>query len=168
MDAFIMSSLPPHVVGRSLTAGSLRSPDITPVHRYFEPIRHPLVFSPFPVVPGYRTYLAPEISSWDEEGFSSCSACPCHRTIAPTPPESVAVSASFRLPLLPSPYGCRLGFRGFSLSGPPMRSLSLRSGNSLASLTDYFVNGLQIFGFPLTCHSSYGVLAFPPGRTTPY
>ncbi len=85
----------------------------------------------FPVVPGYRAYLPPEISSWGEEGFSSCLAYPCHRAVATTPPESIAVSIRFRLSILPSPYGCRLGLRVPSLSGPPMRSLSLRPGDSL-------------------------------------
>jgi hypothetical protein len=27
------------------------------------------------------------ISHWDEEGFSSCLACPCHRAVAFTPPK---------------------------------------------------------------------------------
>jgi hypothetical protein len=44
-------------------------------------------FDSFPAVHGYRIYLAPEISLWDEEGFSSCSACPYHRAVATTPPE---------------------------------------------------------------------------------
>jgi hypothetical protein len=30
----------------------------------------------FPVLAGYTAYLAPALSRWDEEGFSSCSACP--------------------------------------------------------------------------------------------
>src|SRR6516162_8501037 len=63
-------------------------------------------------------YLAPAISRRDEEGFSSCSACPCHRAVASTPPRSTAVSVSFRLVILPSPYGCRLGPRGYSFSRP--------------------------------------------------
>src|SRR5215469_10090701 len=32
----------------------------------------------FPVAPVITAYLAPAISRRDEEGFSSCSACPCH------------------------------------------------------------------------------------------
>jgi hypothetical protein len=35
----------------------------------------------FPVDAGYTAVLAPPISRWDEDGFSSCSACPCHRAI---------------------------------------------------------------------------------------
>jgi len=131
MNAFIISSLPPIVVGRSLTVGLLCSPDITPVHCSYEPIHHPLVFGSFPGVTGYRTYLAPGISPWNEEGFSSCLTCPCRRAVATTPPEWAAVSARFRLSMMPSPYGCGLGLRSSSLSGPPMRSLSLRPDGSL-------------------------------------
>jgi hypothetical protein len=165
MDVLIISPLPPSVVGRLLTAGSLCSPDVTPVHCSYEPFRHPLAFRFTSRCYGYRTYLAPRISPWDEEGFSSCSACPCHRAIATTPPEWMAVSISFRLSMLPSPYGWGLGLWGFALSGPPVRSLSLRPGDSLTSLKDCFVDGLQILGFPPICHPSYRVPDSYPGRT---
>jgi hypothetical protein len=36
---------------------------------------------------GYTIYLAPPISRWDEDGFTSCSACPCHRAGPTTPPQ---------------------------------------------------------------------------------
>ena len=67
-------------------AGPLRSADITPLHRYYGPSRHPLVFGRLPGFAGYTAYLAPTISRRDEEGFSSCLACPCHRAVASTPP----------------------------------------------------------------------------------
>jgi hypothetical protein len=111
----------------------LRSTDVTPLHRYYQPLRHPLAFDPLPGVAGYKVYLAPDISAWGEEGFSSCLACPCRRAVATTPPESPAATASMRQTLLPSPYGCRLGLRGFAFSGPPMRSLPLRPGDSQPS-----------------------------------
>jgi len=129
MDAFIISSLPPILLEELPTAGPLCSPGITPVHRYYGPIRHPLAFDPFPSVAGYRAYLSPVISPWGEEGFSSCLACPRHHAVATTPPEWVSHHASLPLPMLPSPSGCRLGLWGFSLSRPPMRSLSLRPGD---------------------------------------
>ena len=44
MDVFIIPSLPPRVVGRLLTAGLLCSPDVTPVHHSYKPLRHPLAF----------------------------------------------------------------------------------------------------------------------------
>ena len=68
-------------------AGPLRSTDVTPLHRYCGPSRHPLVFSRLPGFAGYTAYPAPAISRRDEEGFSSCSACPCHRAVASTPPK---------------------------------------------------------------------------------
>ena len=88
-------------------------------------------------------------------------------TVLSLPPRrSVSVvSISFRLIMLPSPYGCGLGLRGFSLSGPPMRSLSLWPGDSLTSLKDCFVDGLQIVGFPCTCHPSYRASDSYPVRT---
>src|SRR5208337_2280111 len=87
MDAFVISSLPPIFGSGMPTVGHLGSPGITPVHRYYVPIRHPLVFDPFPGRAGYRVYLAPDISVRDEEGFSSCLVCPCQRAAATTTPE---------------------------------------------------------------------------------
>src|SRR6201987_3140000 len=86
MDAFVISSLPSPWLEALQMAGPLRSADITPLHRYYGPGRHPLVFGRLPGVAGYTAYLAPAISRRDEEGFSSCSACPCHRAVASTPP----------------------------------------------------------------------------------
>src|SRR5215213_4004931 len=40
-------------------AGPLRSTDITPLHRYYRPSRHPLVFGRLPGFAGYTAYLAP-------------------------------------------------------------------------------------------------------------
>ena len=67
-------------------AGPLRSTGVIPLHRYYGPVRHPLAFDRFPGVAGYAIYLGPAISRRGEEGFSSCSACPCHRAVASTPP----------------------------------------------------------------------------------
>jgi hypothetical protein len=85
-DAFVISSLPSPMLETLQMAGPLRSTDITPLHRYYWPVRHPLVFGRLPGFAGYTAYLAPAISRWDEEGLSSCSACPCHRAVASTPP----------------------------------------------------------------------------------
>jgi hypothetical protein len=70
----------------SQMAGPLGFTDITPLRRYYGPGRHLLVFGRLPGVAGYTAYLAPAISPRDEEGFSSCLACPCHRAVASTPP----------------------------------------------------------------------------------
>src|SRR6201982_2153822 len=102
MDAFVISSLPSPMLEALQMAGPLRSADITPLHGYYGTGRHPLVFGRLPGVAGYTAYLAPAISRRDEEGFSSCSACPCHRAVASTPPRGTAVSVSGRLLMRPS------------------------------------------------------------------
>ena len=119
---------------RCRPVGLLRSTGITPLPRYYEPVLHPLAFRPLPRDTGYRAYLAPPLSRRDEEGFSSCSACPGHRAVAPTPPECPAASATLRRVMRPSPSACGLGLRDLVLSGPARRSLSLRPGDSLTIL----------------------------------
>src|SRR5215470_16818883 len=54
---------------------------------HYGPGRHRLAFDRFPGFAGYTTYLAPPISRWGEDGFSSCSTCPCHRAVPTTPPK---------------------------------------------------------------------------------
>src|SRR5919199_3821923 len=77
MGAVVIAPLPPMLSKVLQTVGSLCSTGITPLHCYYGPLRHPLIFSRFPGGAGYTTYLAPPVSRWDEEGFSSCLACPC-------------------------------------------------------------------------------------------
>jgi hypothetical protein len=90
MGGFINSPLPPVPTPAPRATRPLRSADVTPFHRYYEPRRHRLAFSRLPG--GCRLYgrLAPSISRWGEDGFSSCSACPCHRAIPNPPRRSVA------------------------------------------------------------------------------
>ena len=109
----VLSGAPasPTVLGDCLAAGLLRSPDITPLLRYYEPLRHRLAVSHFPGFSGYMTYPAPPISRWDEDGFSSCLACPSHRAVPNTPPECLIASVSLRRFMLPSPSKRGLGFR---------------------------------------------------------
>ena len=118
MGVFIISPLPSMLKEESRAAGLLRSSVITPLPRYYEPSRHPLVFDRLPGDAGYTVYLAPSISRWDEEGFSSCLTRPCHRAVATTPPELTTASARLPRSMLPSPSGCGLDLRGFSFSGP--------------------------------------------------
>ena len=75
---------------------------------------------------GYTTYLAPPFSRWDEEGFSSCFACPCAHAVAPTPPEWSAASARLRRPMLPSP---------FRLQARPLGLLTFGSTDAFACAT---------------------------------
>src|SRR6266849_3543921 len=100
---------------------------------HYGPIRHPLAVHPLPIS-GYKVGLAPPLSRWDEEGFSSCSTCPCHRAVALTPPERAVASARCDDPCCLRLSTVRLGLRTFGLSGPPVRSLALRPGHSLTIL----------------------------------
>jgi len=130
MDAFVISSLPSRLKETLQTAGPPHSTDVTPLPRYYGPIRHPLAFDRLPGLAGYTTYLAPVISHRDEEGFASSSAYPCHRAVASTPPRWQCRVGQISAPMLPSPFGCGLGPRISSLSRPHLRSLSLRPGDS--------------------------------------
>ncbi|CAD6561311.1 hypothetical protein LMG28727_07392 [Paraburkholderia kirstenboschensis] len=122
------------------TAGPLRSTSVTRLHSYYGPIRHPLAFGPLPGFAGYRTYLAPAISRRGEEGFSSCSACPCHRAVASTPPkwnsrigQISATHAAFALTVAGSAFGS-LHFRGHihvHLHYGPMTRTSPRRRSSI-------------------------------------
>src|SRR3954468_10371250 len=85
MGVFIIPPLPPVLSEECRTAGLLRSTAITPLPRYYEPIRHPLVVSRFPGVAGYTAYPASALSSRDEEGFSSCLMGPGARAVANPP-----------------------------------------------------------------------------------
>jgi len=135
MGAFIMSPLPPLLSKSSCAVRPLRSTGVTPLHHYYGPRRHRLAFGRFPGETGYTAYLAPAISAWGEDGFSSCLACPCHRAIPTTPAEGCASTVSLRRTLLPSLDQRELGLRGYFLSGPPVGSLALRPGDSLTILT---------------------------------
>src|SRR5215204_1225900 len=84
------------------TAGPLCSTEITPYLRYYGPIRHPLASRPTSRYYGYRASFLPPISRRGEEGFSSCSAYPCHRAVATTPPECPVASVRFQRSMLPS------------------------------------------------------------------
>jgi hypothetical protein len=84
----------------------------------------------FPVLPVIRL-SAPWISPWDEEGFSSCLTCPCHRAVANAPPERPAASVSLRRSILPSPLNRGFGLWIFGLSRSPVRLLPLRPDNLL-------------------------------------
>ena len=112
----IMSPLPPMLSEDFRAAGLLGSTGHTPLRRYDQPLRHPLVSGRLPRVAGYTAYLAPPISRRDEEVFARCCARPCHHAVAPTPPAWFAVSASLRRSMRPSPSRLRsrpLGLRTF-------------------------------------------------------
>jgi len=121
----------------------------------------------FPVETGYTTYPAPPISRWDEDGFSSCSAHPCHRAAPTTPPERIDTSVRVRRSMMPSPHPRQLGLRSYFFSGPPMGSLALRPGDSLTIPRMALSVGFRAFGFPPVCDSSYRAPDSCPGGTIP-
>src|SRR5215475_12896015 len=133
MDAFVISSLPSRLKETLQTAGPPRSVGVTPLRRYYGPVRHPLAFDRLPGLAGYTTYLAPVISQPGREGFTNHSMCPCHRAVASTPPKwEVPHRSDFGIPccLRPSVAGSALRsshFRGhlcvYCRYGPVTRNL---------------------------------------------
>src|SRR5947209_13477642 len=95
MGAFLISPLPPFLNQTFCAARPLRSAGVAPLLRYYRPSRRRLAFDRFPGGTGDTIYLAPPISWWDEDGFSSCSACPCHRAVPYHPAEG---TGRFSLP----------------------------------------------------------------------
>src|SRR5947209_18261027 len=84
MGVVIMPPLP-LVSSEEVQNSRVPSPTgITPLRRYYEPVRQPLAVGRFPGTPGYTPDLTPLISPRDEEGFSSCSMRLRHRAVAPS------------------------------------------------------------------------------------
>src|SRR5262245_43446169 len=166
MDAFIISSVPSRLKETLQTAGPPRSMGVTPLLRYYGPVRHPLAFDRLPGLAGYTTYLAPVISHRDEEGFTFYSVCPCHRAVAFTPPRWRC-----RISQISAPHAA------FALRkrAPPSRlhfsrphCVHCRYGPAARSLTKgSLVDGLQDFGIlvPRSCHPNYRAPDFCPGRS---
>ena len=152
------------------TAGPLPSTGVTRLPRYYQPLRHPLAYQPTSRSPVIRPTLLRRFSRRGEEGFSSCfraSSSPCRRYHHAGVPQRLSASASLRCVMLPSSALRRFGLRGMNVSWPPVRSLSLRPGDSPATLSDDRVSELQFIGFPPPCHSSYGALALTPAGLSP-
>jgi hypothetical protein len=161
------------------TAGLLRSTDVTPLPRYCEPIRHPLVVGRLPGVAGYTAYPASALSGRDEEGFSSCSMCPGRRAVANHPAgatrrfnRSATCRAAFALAVAGSASGAT-HFRGH-LSFTVVTARTTRTypvGRVVEGLQHHrFPSGVpsQLRGFRLLPRQVYLLLntsAFP-GRTT--
>ena len=121
----------------------------------------------FPVLPVIRPTFAPPISRRGEEGFSSCLARPRHRASLPPRQSVTALQPVCATPcrLRPTETDSASGSNVFSRL--PVRSLSLRPGNSPTTLYGGRVNGLQVIGLPPPCHPSYGALALTPAGLFP-
>src|SRR5258705_4773155 len=104
MDVFIISSLPSLCWRHCKWQGPFAPQTLLRFIATTDPAAT-LVFGRLPGFAGYTAYPAPTISRRDEEGFSSCLACPCHRAVASTPPRRASVSVSLRLLMRPSPSG---------------------------------------------------------------
>ena len=126
MGDFVISPLPRLLTKELCAAGPLCSTGVAPFQRYYGPSRHRLVFDRFPGASGYAVYLAPSISRRDEDGFSSCLACPCHRAVPTTPPQGCASSDSLAThPVAFVRHEKTRPLGSIFLSGPPMGSLVL-------------------------------------------
>ena len=90
-------------------------------------------------------------------------------TVPSLPPRrsDSVVSIRFRPAMLPSPYGSGLGLRGLSLSGPPVRSLSLWPGDSLTSLKIALSMGFSYLVSLITAIQAIGPLILTLAGLTP-
>jgi len=116
MDAFIISSVPSRLKETLQTAGPPHSVGVTPLRRYYGPIRHPLAFDRLPGLAGYTTYLDPVISHPGRGGLHQIlgvSLSPCCR-FHPAEVE-LPHQSDFGTPccLRPSVAGSALGFSTF-------------------------------------------------------
>src|SRR6516162_488943 len=165
MGVFVIPPLPPVLSEELRTAGPLRSAGVTPLRRYYGPLRHPLVVGRLPGGGGYMAYPASALSGRDEEGFSSCSVCPGHRAVANHPAGATrrvnrpATShAAFALTVAGSASGAT-HFRGhlaFTVVTARQLTLIPRMRSS---------RGFRSVGFPPACPPSYGASDCYPGRT---
>ena len=134
MGVFIIHPCLPSCWSLCTSAGPLRSTNITRFTATTGPsvtLSSSIDFLGSPVI----RLPAPSISRRDEEGFSSCSAHPCHRAAANTPPECPTASVSCGGPCCLRPFGAGsapgvFGFRGHLCvhfrCGPMTRSPSQR------------------------------------------
>ena len=156
-----------HPLGKCCYGLQLRSTGITPLRRYCGPVRHPLAVRPLPRVPGYSLDMAPPISRWGEEGFSSRSTCPRHRAVALTPPEGSRRISQVRRAVLPSPLNREARPPGLKYFGATCAFTSVTARRLTHPPSEGLVGGLQSLGFPPPCHPSYGALALTPAGLAP-
>ena len=121
----------------------------------------------FPVLPVIRPTQLPRISPRDEEGFSSCSLCPCRRAVANHPAgvtrridRSATCHAAFAFSVAGSASGTS-PFRGHhAFTAVTARRLAPipRMGLSM---------GFRSFGFPPACHPATGLPIITPTGLSP-
>ena len=165
IGVFIIPPLPPMLLEECRTVGLLRSTDVTPSPRYYEPIRHPLVVNRLPGVAGYTAYPASALSGRDKEGFSSCSMCPGRRAVANHPAGATrrinrfATSrAAFALTVAGSASGITHLRGHLAFTFLTARELALIAAMRLS-------RGFRTVGFPSACPPSYRASDSYPGRS---
>src|ERR1700757_1493988 len=133
MGAVVISPLPPVLSESPQTAGSLRSTDITPLPRYFEPSRTPLAFRRLPGASGYTASLLRRFRA----GARRVSPVARHHLVTvlslPTPPKCCTASVHCDAPCCLRPKSEGSAFR-VKYSRGHTGSLALRPGDSLATL----------------------------------
>src|SRR6266480_235059 len=130
IGAFVISPLPSLLNQTLCTARPLGSAGVTPLHCYYGPSRHRLAFARFPGLAGYTSYVAPPISRWDEDGFSSCLACPCLRAVPTTRRSDMTFQLVCVMPCCLRPT-IEVSAFGLILTRPLLGSLALRPDDSL-------------------------------------
>ena len=138
---------------------------ITPHHRSYSPIRHPLAVNPLPGFAGYRVYPSPEISLRGKTGFSSCLACPCQHAVATTPSKLLnRIIQSFDSTCCLRPTVGGSAFEFIHLRGH--LCVHFRYGLFAHPLPKgEVVDRLQDFGLPPPCYPSYEASDSYPGRS---
>jgi hypothetical protein len=167
LGAFITAPLPPVLPVASRAAGPLRSTGVTPLPRYYEPIRHPLVVGRLPGATGYTAYPASALSGRDEEGFSSCSLCPCRRAVAHHPAGVTRrVHRRATCPAAFAPLGA-----GSASGVSPFRghhAFPFVTARRLAPIPRMGLSmGFRSLGFPPACHPATGLPIVTPTGLTP-
>jgi hypothetical protein len=121
----------------------------------------------FPGSPVIRPTQLPRISPRDEEGFSSCSLCPCRRAVANHPAgvtrrvnRLATGRAAFALTVAGSASGTS-HFRGHL-------AFTCVTARRLAPIPRMGVSmGFRSFGFPPACHPATGLPILTPTGLTP-
>jgi len=160
MGAFINSPLPPVPAPSPCAARPLRSADVTPLHRYYEPSRHRLAFSRLPG--GCRLYgrscsidFAMGRGRFLQLLGLPLSSCRLYHPAGVMCLRDQFATSSFCL----RPHGKSSASGTRILTRLPLSSLSLRPDHSLTILSDGFVNQLHPLRFLHECDSSYEGLA---------
>jgi hypothetical protein len=130
MGVFVISPLPPVLLKPLQTAGSLCSPDITPLLRYYGPLRHPLAVPRLPGVAGYTVPFSADFAT-GRGGLLQllgASLSSCYRYYPARVSRRVSQIATCHAAFAPLPRARPLEL---TFSRPPVRSLSLRPDDLL-------------------------------------